>query len=177
MSKSKFDGSTIVSIEKRIENGIEFEVSSVLTVANAGGVAQWLFKTGHKQVVIDSRQITTNGHELTYQFFSDTEVSAEGTPVIIGNRNGNSKTLTTASLSASPTVTNNGAPTPAVYIPGSTAIGGRSTSQFDQDGFVRVLKANTDHLLTITNDGDLDDAKVEIYLLWSEVEDPAASQG
>tara|TARA_R110000822_G_scaffold106533_3_gene234729 strand:- start:3189 stop:3719 length:531 start_codon:yes stop_codon:yes gene_type:complete len=174
MSTSKYDGATINSLEKRIENGIQFEVSNLLSVANAGGVGKWLFRTGNKKIVIDLRRITSNGDELTYQAFANPTVSADGTAVTpISNRDGNSATLSEVTMFHTPTTTDNGNPIPAVYMPGAAGQGQRTVGQFAQDGLVRILQSNTDYLVTITNNGSENPANIELYLLWSEVNDPS----
>lgn len=173
MSKSKYDGATVGDLEKRIEDGKVFEGSSLITVANAGGVGQWLVRTGNKNAIIHSRKITTNGNEMTYQAFVSPTVTVDGTSIQVVKRNGNSTIEPVSVAFASPTVSAKGSPLPAIYMPGSTGIGSSTSSQFDQDGFVRVLSKNTDYLLEITNDGAKNPANAEIYLLWAELDDPA----
>lgn len=177
MSNSKFDGSIIGAIETRIENGLQFETSSLLTVSNNGGVAKWLITTGDKTIIVNNRQLTTNGNELTYQAFEDSEISSQGTEITeITNRNGYSNNKPTLKLFASPTETAQGKPIPAVYMPGTSLSGNKTADQFSSDGLVRILKQNTNYLLTLTNNGTENNANVQLYLLWAELNDPRPFQ-
>jgi hypothetical protein len=177
MSKSKYDGSTLASIGKRVEDGVVFEASSRLSIANAGGVGKWLFRTGSKRVVIIARCVTSNGDELTYQAFKAPTLTSDGTPVAIGNRNGDSNNLPTVKMFSAPTTTDNGIGIAPVYMPGSTGVGQITDGQFTEDGFVRILKTHTDYLLTLANDGSANPANGEVYILWAELTDPAPFQG
>lgn len=170
-NRSKFDGANIPAIEKRIEDGIVFEASSKISVANAGGIGEWLVRTGSKRVVIDARQITTNGNELDYQVFSGVTVSSVGTPVDVNSRNSKDSQETTVKVFHTPVVSGGTGVAP-VYLPGSTASGQNTVGQFNQDGFVRILDANTDYIARVINNGEVTPANVELYLLFSEVTEP-----
>lgn len=173
MSKSKFDGAEINATEKRIEDGSVFETSDLLSVANLGASGLALFRTGNKHIIIESRQITTNGDEITYQAFKGPTVTVDGTPVSVVNRNGKSKIPSTVKVFKGPTVTDDGLGLPPVYMPGATGQGNSTVGQFNQDGFVRILEPDTEYLIKVTNDGAANPAKIEIYLLWAEVVNPA----
>lgn len=173
MNKSKFGGAYIGELEKRIEEGLVFEASSLLSVDNAGGIGQWLVSTGDIDAIVHARKITTNGNEITYQAYLNPVVAAAGSLVQVTNRSGDSKTSNLLSLFSAPTITSKGTPLPPIYMPGSTGIGSATTSQFDQDGLVRILSRNSDYLIEVTNNGAEDPANIELYLLWAELNNPA----
>jgi len=170
-NKSKFDGSELPSIEKRIEDGFVFECSSKIQIANAGGVGKWLLRTGKSRVVIHARQITSNGNELDYQAFGGVTVTSEGTPVQVVNRNSKDAQKTGVKVFHTPTVSG-GQGVPPVYLPGSSGVGQIAVGQFNQDSFVRILEANTDYIAQITNNGDINPANAELYIMWSEIAEP-----
>lgn len=172
MSKSKFDGVVLTSLEKRIEAGQMFEASNVLSVANVGATGHWLFRTGKKKVVITGRRVTTNGDEITYQAFREPTTSADGTPITPVNRNANSKIKSTVETYFTPTVSAPGAGLPSVYMPGATGQGNSTVGQFDRDGLIRILEPNTTYLTRVTNDGAKNPANIELYLQWVELDDP-----
>lgn len=170
-SNSKFNGVEISSIEKMIEDGVVFESSSKIQVANGGDVGQWLFRTGGKRVKILTRQIMTNGNEMDYQVMGGVSVSSVGTPAVIINRNTGDAQKGTVKVYHSPTASG-GTPIPSVYMPGAASQGQNVNGQFNQDGAVRILEPNTDYMPEVVNNGDVNSATVELYLMWAELTEP-----
>lgn len=173
MNNSNIDSTVIDDVQERIENGIVFEVSSKQSVANAGGKAKWLFVTGSKRVVVYSRVVTTNGDEMEYQAFKAPTVSANGTPLTIGKRNGNSPINSTVKVYEAPTTTADGQGIPPVYMPGASGQGQAVIGQFNQEGFVRILEPNTVYMVHVINQGKVNPANIEWYLMWAELTLPA----
>lgn len=170
MSRSSVDRATLTGVEKRVEEGLCFECSTLQSVANSGATIEWLFITGDKRVIVYDRKVTPNGDEMTYQAFKGATVSANGTAQTIVKRNGNSPISTTVQIFSAPTITDDGAGIPPVYIPGSSGVGQTSNGQFDREGFVRVLEPNTTYMTRVTNSGSKNPAKVEWYLMWAELQ-------
>lgn len=158
------------AVQQRIEDGKVFEVSSSQNIANAGGEGKWLFRTADKQCYVYARKVTSNGDELTYQAFKEPTVSADGTPLTVVKRNGNSSIAPTATVFQGPTTTADGDGIPPVYMPGASGQGQSVVGQFDREGFVRILEPNTTYMVQVTNDGAQNPAKVEWYLMWAEVD-------
>ena len=165
MNKSYFDGASLTDVERRIEDGTIFEGGSILDIANAGGVGKWMFRTGAKAMILKSREITSNGDELTYEGFGFPTLTNDGTPITVTRRNALNRT--------EPTVTDNGTPAPPVYMPGASGSGNSTVGQFNQDGLVRILPAHTDFLMQVTNNGSANPATTQLYLLWAELSDPS----
>lgn len=172
MSKSKFDGVDIIDITKRIEQGMVFETSSKIVVANAGGVGKWLFKTGDKRVLILQRAIITNANELDYQVIANPTVIDVGTPTIMDNMNAADAQPQTAFAYSEPN-TSGGTPIAPVYMPGAEGTGTRTVGQFNNEGNVRILSPNTYYAPQVTNNGTVLSANVEIYIMWAELNDPS----
>ena len=172
MKRSIFDGAILTSIEWRIERGQIYEFTDTLDIANAGGTGQWLMRTGSKIMTLEERRITTNGDEMTYEAFGLPTVTSDGTALSVGARNAIIPADSTVKFFRSPTVSADGTPAAPVYMPGASGQGNSTLGQFDHDGLVRILPANTDFLLRITNDGAKNPAKTQIYLVWAELTDP-----
>lgn len=69
--------------------------------------------------------------------------------------------------------TENGSGIPPVYMPGASGQGQRALGQFNQEGFVRILEPNTEYMVHIINNGSVNPANIEWYLLWVELNLPA----
>lgn len=171
MAKSKFDGVDIGTTEARIEAGIVFELSEKIAIANAGGVGKWLFKTGNKRVIIMQRQITANADGLDYQVLKEPNVTNDGTPALIVNMNAKDGLKRTVEAYSNPETTG-GTPIPSIYMPGAEGVGERTVGQFNREGNIRILDARTTYQAQVTNNGAVNSANVELYLMWAEVTDP-----
>ena len=172
-NRSAYDGSTISDIEKRIEDGTIFEVSGTITIPNAGGVGEVLFRTGSKTVIIEERTVTTNGDELTYQVFAGPAITSDGTPITPVNRNGLSKNLTEVEVFTGPTYSAEGVGLLPVYMPGATGQGNKTVGQFSGEGHVRILPPNTQYIARVTNNGAKNGATTEVYIMYTELQSPA----
>lgn len=174
-AKSKFTGNEVTDIERMIEDGMVFEMSSRIQVPSGGGVGNWLVRTGNKRIKILERQVTSNGFDLDYQVIGGVTVSLTGTPVQTNNRNTGDAIESQVSVSHTATYSGGNGIAP-VYMPGSEGQAQRSNGQFNQDGFIRILEPHTDYAAEVTNNAPNSPgsapATVDLYIMWAELTDP-----
>lgn len=176
VNKSRYDNLQLSTAEKRAEDGKSFLVSSLLTAANSGGTARWLVKTGRKTIIVSNRTITTNGDELTYRAYANPTVTNNGTEIIPSPLNISQSLQSITRIFSSPTLSNDGTPLVPSYLPGSTGQGNRSVGNLYSSGNENIIPPNTTLMLEVKNDGSENPAKIELYVVWSEVDDPAPFQ-
>lgn len=170
MALSQFDNATLDDLAYRIEQGTVFEVASKGSVANTPARVTWLFRTGSKRVIVYDRTVITNGDEITYQAFKGPTVTNVGTPITPTNRAGSLGLTPSSRFYSAPTVSADGTPIPALYMPGANEPGHHGAGQFSREGQIRILDPMTDYLVTVTNEGDVVSASVQLYLMYAELE-------
>lgn len=175
-NRSRYDGTSLSAPAKRAEDGKSFVVSSKLSAANAGGVARWLVKSGKKTVIVSNRVVTTNGNELTYRAYALPVVTNNGTPINPSPLNIAQSLASTVMLYSSPVVSSPGIPLVPSYLPGSTAQGNSTTGNLYANEQENIVPPNTTLMLEVKNDGAKNPASIELYIVWSEVENPSPFQ-
>lgn len=175
-NRSRYDGVSLSAPGKRAEDGKSFLVSSLLQAANSGGVARWLVKSGSKTVIVTNRTITTNGDELTYRAYALPVVTDEGTPIPPSPLNIAQNLQSTVQLFSEPTVSDPGIPLSPSYLPGASGQGNSTVGNLYANEQENILPPNTTLMLEVKNDGGENPAKIELYVVWSEVDDPAPFQ-
>lgn len=176
VNRSRCDGVSLSAQAKRAEDGKSFLFSSLLTAANAGGVARWLIKSGNKHILVSNRIVTTNGDELTYRAYASPVVTSEGTPVTVSPLNIAQSLNTTVKIYSNPVLSSVGIPLVPSYLPGADGQGNRSIGNLYANEQVNVVPPNTTLILEVKNDGSKNPAKVELYIVWSEVKNPSPFQ-
>jgi len=157
-----------LNIFAEIANGMAFQASDkVDSIANDGGVQEYLVKTGAMPLIIIDRVITTNSDEVIFQSFAGVTVSDDGDEIIPQNLNRMSTRPSTVQVFRDPTVTDEGIGSFPSYIPGSTGQGQTFNGGFNQQGLVRILPANTMFLLRSTNNGGAV-VNIETSVIWVE---------
>lgn len=175
-NRSRYDGIQLSASAKRTEDGKSFLISSLLTAANSGGVARWLVKSGNKTVIVSNRTITTNGNELTYRAYALPVITSDGTPIPSSPLNIAQSLQSTVQLFSEPTVSDPGIPLSPSYLPGASGQGNSTVGNLYANEQENILPPNTTLLLEVKNDGSENPAKIELYVVWSEVDDPAPFQ-
>lgn len=175
-NRSRYDGTQLSAAAKRAEDGRSFLVSSLLTAPNAGGVARWLVKSRNKTVIVSNRTITTNGNELTYRAYALPVVTDEGTPIPPSPLNIAQSLQSTVQFFSEPTVSDPGIPLSPSYLPGAFGRGNSTIGNLYANEQENILPPNTTLMLEVKNDGGENPAKIELYVVWSEVDDPAPFQ-
>tara|TARA_R110000822_G_C15059121_1_gene467265 strand:+ start:80 stop:619 length:540 start_codon:yes stop_codon:yes gene_type:complete len=176
VNKSRYDGVSLSAASKRTEDGKSFVVSSKLSAANAGGVVRWLVKSGNKTVLVTNRVITTNGNELTYRAYALPVVTDNGTLIPASPLNIAQSLTPTVKIYSSPTVSDPGVPLSPSYLPGTVGQGNSSSGNLYANEQENVIPPNTTLMLETKNDGSKNPASIELYVVWSEVDDPAPFQ-
>lgn len=175
-NRSRYDGTSLSAAGKRAEDGRSFLSSNLLTAANSGGVARWLVKSGNKTVIVSNRTITTNGNELTYRAYALPVVTDDGTPVAAAPLNIAQSLQPTVQIFSEPTVSDPGIPLTPSYLPGASGQGNSTIGNLYSSGNENILPPNTILLLEVKNNGSENPANIELYVVWSEVDDPAPFQ-
>tara|TARA_R110002153_G_scaffold173631_3_gene326422 strand:- start:1779 stop:2318 length:540 start_codon:yes stop_codon:yes gene_type:complete len=175
-NRSRYDGASLSAPAKRAEDGRSFLISSKLSAANAGGVVRWLVKSGNKTIIVSNRVITTNGNELTYRAYALPVVTSNGTPINPSPLNLAQSLVSTVMFYSSPVLSSPGIPLSPSYLPGATGQGNSSTGNLYANEQENIIPPNTTLMLEVKNDGNENPASIELYVVWSEVNDPAPFQ-
>lgn len=158
--------------EANVKNGVQYSLRAVWPLADqiaAAGVRRVWFKTGSKPVLIKLRDVQFVGEELTIQLFSGPTGVSGGTNLAISNYNGINPVTATAQAKKNVTVTGNGTEfggSDPEYFFGSANAPQRNAASIPQ-GRERVLPANTEFLVVITNTGT-GTARLQYFLDWYE---------
>ena len=176
-NSSIYDGSQLTADAYRAERGSSFALSSTVSAANGGGLAQWIIQSSSKDVIVSSRVITTNGSELTYLAYAFPTVTDFRTAVPIVNLNVAKPKPTTLKAWHTPTVSAKGAALVPSYIPGGEGQGNRTVGNIYANTAVNILPKNTTVLVEVENNGSVNPANIELYVLFSELTNPAPFQG
>ena len=175
-NRSRYDGVSLSAAAKRSEDGYSFLVSNRQAAANAGGVVHWLVESGNKTVIVTNRTITTNGNELEYRAYANPTVTAKGTPLNSSPLNIAQNIPSTVQIHEAPTVSDKGIPLVPSYLPGAAGQGNSTVGNLYANDQENILPPNTTLLLEVKNDGSENPAQVELYVVWSEVDDKAPFQ-
>lgn len=175
-NRSRYDGVQLGSAAKRAEDGYSFLISNKLQAPNAGGVAHWIVKSGRKSIIVANRTITTNGNELEYRAYANPTITSEGTPISPSPLNIAQSLESTVEFYSSPTVSDKGVPLVPSYLPGASGQGNSQVGNLYANEQENILPPHTTLLLEVRNDGSQNPAEVELYVVWSEVNDPAPFQ-
>jgi len=176
VNRSRYDGVSLSAPAKRAEDGKSFLISSLQQAANAGGVARWLVQSGSKTVIVTNRTITTNGNELTYRAYANPQFSSEGTPINPSPLNIAQSVEAKTKLWSAPVITDPGIPLAPSYFPGASGQGNSAVGNLYANEQENILPPNTTLMLEVKNDGSENPANIELYVVWTEVDDPAPFQ-
>lgn len=175
-NRSRYDGAQLSASAKRAEDGRSFLVSTLLTAPTGGGVARWLVKSGNKTVIVTNRTITTNGNELTYRAYALPVVTDEGTPVPPSPLNISQNLNSTVQIFEEPTLSDPGIPLSPSYLPGASGQGNSTVGNLYANEQENILPPNTTLMLEVKNNGNENPSNIELYVVWTEVDDPAPFQ-
>jgi len=175
-NRSRYDGLSLSASAKRSEDGYSYVASNRQAAANNGGVVQWLVESGNKTIIVTNRTISTNGNELEYRAYAGPTVTDKGTLINSGPLNITQSLPSTVKLHEAPTVTDKGTPLVPSYMPGASGRGSTTIGNLYANEQENILPPNTTLLLEVKNDGVEDPAQVELYVVWSEVDDKAPFQ-
>lgn len=161
--------------EANVKNGLQYytRVSYPLADEIASGTSRDIvFRTTSKKVLAKVRIVHYNAQEIEIDLFGgvtfDDQTGTEFTP---SNYNGVNPVTSTVTIFKEPTVSDPGTRIddcdPEYYF-GSGSQGQRSGESIPE-GRERVLAANTDYLVRLTNTGS-GDARVQYFLDWYEGE-------
>lgn len=175
-NRSKFDGVELGAQAKRAEDGYIFFFSSRQQVANAGGAGYWLVASGDKTVIVTQRIVTTNGDELEYSPWVGSTITGEGTPINHSNLNAITPLKSTVVAHVAPTFSDKGIQGTKSYMPGAAGQGNRSVGNVYSNEQENILPPNTTLLLEVVNNGSENNAEVELYVSWAEVDNPSPFQ-
>ena len=176
-NRSRYDGVSLSAAAKRTEDGKSFLFSSRLQAANAGGEAHWLVESTNKTIIVSSRVVTSNGNELEYVAYAGSVITDEGTPINPSPLNIAQSLKSTVKVHSSPSFSDKGIKLVPSYLPGSA--GGflsPASGNLYANEQENVLPPNTRLLLEVSNSGDVNPADIELYIVWTEVDDPAPFQ-
>jgi len=158
-------------IEANIKNGLQFYVRKSYPLGSeiAGGDSvDLLFRTTTKTVIPKSRVVSYIGEEFQIEVFESPTLTDDGTPINPANFNRVNPVASTVEFYESPTVTADGTlidPEPEYYY-GSGSAGQRIATTLPE-GRERILPANTDYLIRITNNSN-NDGRISYFLDWHE---------
>jgi hypothetical protein len=169
-SSSKFDNAPLNALESRIDRGIVFEMGDTTTVAFDGGIINYFLLTADKLVIIESQEVISNGNELTVETFINPVVSVRGDRLPVSPMNSYRTEKPESILYRSPTIVSTSSSFPSRYIPGAEGSGNRPIGAHCQRGTSRILEPNGKYIFRVTNNGTLDAATIQMYLMWSEID-------
>lgn len=158
--------------EANVKNGVQYYLRAaypLLAQIPTGQSRRIWFKTGAKKVLAKTREFSYIAEEIKLELFVGPTGVAGGTNLTIANYNGISPVATTVQAKKDVTVTTNGTPidsSDAEHYFGSNSAPQRVASSIPT-GRERVLPANTEFLVLITNTGS-GDARVQYFLDWYE---------
>lgn len=170
-----FDGNKALTVqpftELNIKNGVQYYVRASWPLADSiasGASKNIYFQLGAKDVLTKVRILDYIGEELTLEIFSSPDVTG-GTPLSVSNWNLRNPVVTTVTATKDVTVNDPGTPAgDAEYFFGGGSQGQRVASSIPE-GFERVVPANSDFLIRITNTGG-GTARAQYFLTWYEGE-------
>ena len=142
----------ILAAHQQIHNGKGFTHNDRhLNLANAG-VSDHLIKVGDNALHVTYFGVVATGSPVVVEYYENTTVSADGTPMALGNNNRTSEKVTTATMFEGPTITGVGDRLGGTEIPDITVGAGQSSGgQAILGGGEWILKPNTNYLYRITN--------------------------
>jgi hypothetical protein len=177
MNRSKYDGVALSAAEKRIEDGKTFLFSSSQLIPNGGGEGHWLVRTGKKHTIVSNRVVTSNGNELEYIAYAGAVITDDGTPINIAPANIEQTLAPQGRAFLAPTFSSKGQGLVPDYLPGSpSGFLAPAAGNLYSNEQVNIIPPNTEILLEVRNDGDVASAKTEMYIVFTEVDDPAPFQ-
>lgn len=161
--------------EANVKNGVQFYLRAAWpltdTIPNTAGsnVRYIWFKTGAKPVLVKLREMFYVAEELSVQLYTGPTGVTGGTALAVGNYNGVAPVATTAQAKKNVSVTARGTEfggSDPEYLFGAAGNPQRAPNSIPV-GRERVLPANTEFLVAITNTGT-SAARVQYYLDWYE---------
>lgn len=158
--------------EANVKNGVQYSLRAAwpLTDQIANGTSRLIwFKTGAKPVLVKLRDMQYIAEELELQLYSGPTGVTGGTTLTISNYNGVAPVATTVQAKKNVSVTSRGTEfggNDPEYFFGSAGNPQRAPNSIPQ-GRERVLPANTEFIVAITNTGT-SAARVQYYLDWYE---------
>ena len=158
--------------EANVKNGVQYSLRAAWplldTIATGASRLIW-FKTGAKPVLVKLRDLQYLAEELSIQLYTGPTEVTGGTVLGISNYNGVAPVATTVQAKKNVTVTARGTEfggSDPEYLFGAAGNPQRAPASIPQ-GRERVLPANTEFIVAITNTGT-SAARVQYYLDWYE---------
>jgi len=132
----------------KIHAGKGFTLAKRLTIANSGGIKEYLFKNP-ANVYPHFRHVTvaSDGGPFDIDFYEGTTVSADGAAITPFNNNRNSATAAASLVYDGPTVASDGTLIEPILVPGTKqtgALGSEGSNEWN-------LCSDANYLLRITN--------------------------
>jgi hypothetical protein len=158
--------------EANVKNGVQFNLRAVWPLGDViapAGIKKIWFKTAAKQVIVKLREVQYVAEELKLELFKTPTGVTLGTDLAVHNYNGVSPVATTVLAKKNVTTTTNGTAfdnADPEYFFGSANAPQRAAASIPQ-GRERILPANSEFLIVITNTGT-GDARVQYFLDWYE---------
>lgn len=158
--------------EANVKNGVQFSLRAAWPLSDpiANGTPRKLwFKTGSKPVLIKLRELQYFAEELEIQLFKSPTGVTGGTDLTVHNYNGVAPVATTIQAKKNVATTSNGTEFDGgdpEYFFGSNTAPQRTASSIPT-GRERVLSANTEFLVVISNTGS-GSARAQYFLDWYE---------
>ena len=155
--------------EANVKNGLQFNLRAVWPLLDqiATGTARKIwFKTNAKPVIVKLREFQYIAEEIKLELFQAPTGVSGGTDLLIHNYNGVNPVATTVQAKKNVTITNNGTQfdhNDAEYFFGSANDPQRQSATAFPTGRERILPANTEFAIVITNTGT-GNARVQYYL-------------
>lgn len=161
-------------IEANVKNGAQFYVHFAYPSSNvipAGGVRNFLFRTGDTPVLFKMRIVNAVGFEFSHAIYVNPTVSDYGTQMTVGNFAGSAGNLTTVECYRDATITAIGTAIDAEpeYYFGSATAPSRSNAIFT-NGIERALSNNTLYLVQIINEDNSATGRFQWFGTWYEGE-------
>ncbi len=164
-NRSMYDDSVIPDTNKRVEDGLVYEIAYDWPVIAAGGTAYGMVRTADRILEIITREIKTDSTDLEYVVLSGPDVTTEGTPIFARSRNPNMPNVNDTMGYINPTGVSGGLALYPVWVPGSGS-GNNSASQFSVDGYPRMLEPNKDYVLQVVNNG-AQACRAQVYVMFA----------
>ena len=168
-----FSGSRALTVqfypEANVKNGLQFNLRAVWPIADpvaTGTTRKIWFKTNAKPVIIKLREFQYIAEEIKLELFQGPTGVSGGTDLLIHNYNGVNPVATTVQAKKNVTITNNGTQfdgSDAEYFFGSANDPQRQSATAFPTGRERILPANTEFAIVITNTGT-GSARIQYYL-------------
>ncbi len=150
----------------KIHEGLLYTVSSTVTIANVGGVHDFMAVVPAGTFPhFRSITISTDNGPIAVQFFEDTTVSASGSLITAYNNSRSSLNVTTVLIYDSPTVTSAGVVLETIVIPGNKQTGSFGSESSNE----WILKPSTNYIIRVTNNTiGAGDSEVTINMFFYE---------